>query len=79
MRGPTHRDTDANVYADAHADIHADDHTHVDAHAALLCLSAAYHEVKERLTMRFLSLAILLAVALLVMASLPFIPAGETQ
>jgi len=77
MRGPTHRDADANVYADIHAD--ADDHTHVDAHAALLCLSAAYHEVKERLTMRFLSLAILLAVALLVMASLPFIPAGETQ
>ena len=77
MRGPTHRDADANVYTDIHAD--ADDHTHVDAHAAPLCLSAAYREVEGRLTMRFLSFAVLLAVALLVMASLPFIPAGETQ
>jgi len=85
MRGPTHKDTDANVYADTRADIHAnvhvdaDDHTHIDAYAVLLCLSAAYHEVKERLTMRFLSLAILITVALLVMASLPPVAVGETQ
>jgi len=39
MRGPTHRDTDANVYTQT------DDHTHTDAHAVPQCLSAAYHEV----------------------------------
>jgi len=86
-------DAHANVYADAdiHAnvyvdtDIHAnvyvdtDDHTHVDAHTALpLCLSAAYREVKERLAMRFLSIAILLTVAWLVMATFPPVAVGQT-
>ena len=82
----THCDTDANVHTDIHANayaniyVDADDHTHVDAHTTpLLRLSAAYREVKERLAMRFLTLAILLAAALLVMASLPLLPAGAQQ
>lgn len=77
--------TDAHVHADAHADIHAnvyvdtDDHTHLDAHATPLSrLSAAYREVEERLTMRFLSIAILLSVALLVTATFPPVAVGQT-
>ncbi len=72
----THCDTDANVHTDIHANAYAN--IYVDADAVPQCLSAAYHEVEGRLTMRFLSIAILLSVALLVTATFPPVAVGQT-
>ena len=72
MYSSPHCDTDANVHTDIYAN------AYVDADTVLQCLYAAYHEVEGRLTMRFLSIAILLFVALLVTATFPPVAVGQT-